>query len=54
LVVVTVAVSVKGAILDQAPANAYFWLFVGLSLGSASWARGHREPDLANVKDATQ
>ena len=30
--------SIKGAILDQAPANAYFWLFAGLAIGARSWA----------------
>jgi hypothetical protein len=32
------ATSIKGAILDQAPANAYFWLFAGLAIGARSWA----------------
>jgi O-antigen/teichoic acid export membrane protein len=31
------ATSIKGAILDQAPANAYFWLFAGLAVGARSW-----------------
>jgi hypothetical protein len=31
------ATSIKGAILDQAPANAYFWLFAGLAIGARSW-----------------
>jgi hypothetical protein len=32
-----IATSVKGAILDQAPANAYVWLFAGLALGARGW-----------------
>jgi hypothetical protein len=38
LFIAVVATSVKAAILDQAPANAYIWLFVGLALGAGSWA----------------
>jgi O-antigen ligase len=44
-VVATVLISVKGAVLDQAPANAYFWLFVGLALGSATWSPRSRPND---------
>src|SRR5207245_1277787 len=36
--VAALATSIKGAILDQAPANAYFWLFAGLAIGARSWA----------------
>jgi hypothetical protein len=36
--IAAVATSIKGAILDQAPANAYFWLFAGLAIGARSWA----------------
>jgi hypothetical protein len=37
LLVAALATSIKGAILDQAPANAYFWLFAGLAIGARSW-----------------
>jgi hypothetical protein len=36
--IAAVATSIKGAILDQAPANAYFWLFAGIAIGARSWA----------------
>jgi hypothetical protein len=38
LLFAALATSTKGAILDQAPANAYFWLFAGLAIGARSWA----------------
>jgi O-antigen/teichoic acid export membrane protein len=36
--IAALATSIKGAILDQAPANAYFWLFAGIAIGAHSWA----------------
>jgi hypothetical protein len=36
--IAALATSIKGAILDQAPANAYFWLFAGIAIGARSWA----------------
>lgn len=45
LLFAALATSIKGAILDQAPANAYFWLFAGLAIGARSWsARDARTP----------
>jgi O-antigen/teichoic acid export membrane protein len=38
LLFAAIATSTKGAILDQAPASAYFWLFAGLAIGARSWA----------------
>jgi O-antigen/teichoic acid export membrane protein len=38
LLFAALAASIKGAVLDQAPANAYFWLFAGLAIGARSWA----------------
>ena len=37
LLFAALATSTKGAILDQAPASAYFWLFAGLAIGARSW-----------------
>lgn len=43
--IAALATSIKGAILDQAPANAYFWLFAGLAIGARSWTmRETRSP----------
>lgn len=38
LFLAVIATSVKGAILDQAPASAYVWLFAGFALGARAWA----------------
>jgi hypothetical protein len=43
LFVGAVATSVKGAILDQAPANAYVWLFAGLALGARAWSSPNKQ-----------
>jgi hypothetical protein len=37
LIAAVFATSIKGAVLDQAPANAYFWLTVGFALGAQGW-----------------
>jgi len=42
--IAALATSIKGAILDQAPANAYFWLFAGIAIGAHSWAAQARSP----------
>jgi hypothetical protein len=49
LLFAALATSIKGAILDQAPANAYFWLFAGLAIGARSWAA---RPALSPVEEA--
>lgn len=38
LLFAALATSTKGAILDQAPASAYFWLFAGMAIGARAWA----------------
>lgn len=35
--VATLLISVKGAVLDQAPTSPYFWLFAGIGIAAAQW-----------------
>jgi hypothetical protein len=46
--IAALATSIKGAILDQAPANAYFWLFAGFALGVSRW-KASEEPAGSDV-----
>jgi hypothetical protein len=52
--IAALATSIKGAILDQAPANVYFWLFAGLAIGAHSWsAREATSPVTAGKRAGT-